>query len=60
MASHRFDLALLLNKKPVAFGPAAEVFTPDTIRLGFGDHTLIMEGWMAVEECRSPECEGEE
>jgi ABC-type Mn2+/Zn2+ transport system ATPase subunit len=54
MAAHRFDLAIILNRRLVAFGPPKDVFTPDTIRNGFGDHTLVMDGWVAVEDCCPP------
>jgi len=37
-----FDLALLLNRRLVAFGPPAEIFTPDVLSEAFAEHLLLL------------------
>ena len=56
MAARRFEHVLLLNRHVVAYGPAEQVFQPETLRQAFAGHALIMEGMMVVDEC----CPGDE
>jgi manganese/iron transport system ATP-binding protein len=52
MASHRFDQVLLLNKRLIAFGKPAQVFSKENVREAFGSHLLYMEdAAMIVDEC---------
>jgi len=46
-----FDLALLLNRRLVAYGPPAQVFTPDALSDAFAGHLLLIptEGGVYVE-----------
>ncbi len=37
-----FDLAVLLNRRLVAFGPPAEVFKPDILNEAFAEHLLLL------------------
>ena len=37
-----FDLALLLNRRLIAFGPPHEVFTPEILSEAFADHLLLL------------------
>ncbi len=57
LASTRFDLVLLLNRRVIAFGNAAQVFTPDHITQAFGTRTLMLDGKgsLVVDECCPPE-----
>jgi len=57
LASTRFDLVLLLNRRVIAFGNAAQVFTPDHITQAFGTRTLMLDGKgsLIVDECCPPE-----
>ncbi len=45
-----FDLALLLNRRVVAFGPPSEVFTPEILTEAFAEHLLMLptEGGVLV------------
>ncbi|MCE1255707.1 MAG: hypothetical protein LWX83_19420, partial [Anaerolineae bacterium] len=53
MAMQRFEQVLVLNKEMVAYGPAGEVFTSETIRKAFGSQLLAMENMMVVDGCCS-------
>jgi ABC-type Mn2+/Zn2+ transport system ATPase subunit len=56
LASNRFDLILLLNKRVVAFGPPAEVMRQENLARAFGNSLLVMEnGAMLVDECCPPD-----
>ena len=46
-----FDLALLLNRRLIAYGPPAEVFRPETLNDAFAGHLLLLptEGGVYVE-----------
>ena len=57
LASTRFDQVLLLNRRVIALGDAAHVFTPEHITQAFGTRTLTLDGKgsMVVDECCPPE-----
>ncbi|MBK6645145.1 MAG: metal ABC transporter ATP-binding protein [Anaerolineales bacterium] len=56
LASSRFDLALLLNHRLIAFGAPREVFTKENLAQAFGNSLLVMEnGMMLVDECCPPD-----
>ncbi|CAN5910723.1 manganese ABC transporter ATP-binding protein MntB [soil metagenome] len=41
--AERFDLALLLNKRVVAFGPPEEVFTPELLNETYQSHLMLLD-----------------
>jgi ABC-type Mn2+/Zn2+ transport system ATPase subunit len=51
MAARRFESVLLLNRQLVAYGPAAEVLTPENIRRAFSGQVLFVDGTVVVDEC---------
>lgn len=55
MASQRFDLVLLLNRRLIAYGPPHEVFTTQTIGQAFGGKALQLENVIVIDECCPPE-----
>ncbi len=57
LATTRFDQVLLINRRVIAHGSAAQVFTPDNITQAFGTRTLILNGRgsIVVDECCPPE-----
>jgi ABC-type Mn2+/Zn2+ transport system ATPase subunit len=55
LAAQRFEWVLLLNRGLVAYGSAAEVFTPETIRVAFGDQAFFLPGGVAIGHACPPE-----
>jgi ABC-type Mn2+/Zn2+ transport system ATPase subunit len=53
-AMRRFDHALLLNKKLVAFGKPRQVFSTRNIRVAFADKFLMVNGACITDDCHSP------
>lgn len=52
LAATRFDQVLLLNRRLIAFGTPAEVFTPQSLREAFGGQVFSLpEGIMVVDQC---------
>ena len=52
LAATRFDQVLLLNRRLVAYGTPAEVFTPQSLREAFGGQVFSLpEGIMVVDQC---------
>jgi ABC-type Mn2+/Zn2+ transport system ATPase subunit len=41
--AERFDLALLLNRRVIAFGPPGEVFTPELLNQTYESHLMILK-----------------
>ncbi len=61
LAATRFDMVLLINKRLVAFGSAADVLKQENLVRAFGSSLLVMEnGAMLVDECCPPEEEHHE
>jgi ABC-type Mn2+/Zn2+ transport system ATPase subunit len=60
MAMQRFEMVLVINKEMIAYGPAKEVFTPQTIQRAFGSQLLAMDNLMVVDGCCSHDENGEE
>lgn len=58
LASERFEQVLLLNRRMIAFGSPAQVFTPSHLSQAFGSHVLFLEGAILVDQCCPPEEEG--
>ena len=55
MAGQRFEQVMLLNRRLVAYGPAAKVLTRDMIHQAFGGKVLHLDGAVVVDECCPPE-----
>jgi ABC-type Mn2+/Zn2+ transport system ATPase subunit len=55
MAAERFEYVLLLNRRAIAFGSPAQVFTAGHIRAAFGSQVLNIEGALVVDECCPPD-----
>ena len=54
MAATRFEQVLLLNRRVLAFGTPAEVFTPEHIHEAFSGQVLNLGGVMVVDQCCPP------
>jgi ABC-type Mn2+/Zn2+ transport system ATPase subunit len=54
LAMARFDQVLLLNRHLIAYGPAAQVFTAQTIAEAFGGQALFIDGAVVVDQCCPP------
>jgi ABC-type Mn2+/Zn2+ transport system ATPase subunit len=56
LASSRFENVLLLNRRLIAYGPAAQVFTQQSLAEAFGGQVLhLAEGAVVVDQCCPPE-----
>ena len=55
MAAQRFEQVMLLNKRLVAYGPAAQILTSETIHQAFGGKVLHLGGELLVDECCPPD-----
>ncbi len=55
MAGQRFEQVMLLNKRLVAYGPAAQVLTNEMVHRAFGGRVLHLDGALVVDECCPPE-----
>lgn len=51
LAATRFESVLLLNHRLVAFGPAPEIFTGETVRQAFGTQVYEVGGALVVDQC---------
>jgi manganese/iron transport system ATP-binding protein len=51
MAAARFEQVLLLNRRAIAFGAPAQVFTPENIHQAFAGQALLLDGLLVVDEC---------
>jgi ABC-type Mn2+/Zn2+ transport system ATPase subunit len=54
MAAGRFEQVVLLNRRLIASGPPAEVFSRENIMAAFGARVLFFEGSAVVDECCPP------
>jgi manganese/iron transport system ATP-binding protein len=54
LAMQRFELVLLLNRRLLAYGPPAAVFTPEHVRGAFGGQALMLGGMVVVDQCCPP------
>ena len=60
LAADRFDRLMLLRRRIIGFGPAAEVLTPANLRQAYGSHMTVItapEGVLALSDTC---CEGDE
>jgi manganese/iron transport system ATP-binding protein len=51
VAAQRFGFALLLSRSVIACGPAAEVFTAETISRTFGSQATMLDGVVVIDQC---------
>ncbi len=51
LAATRFDRVLLLNKRVIAYGAPAHVFTAENVTRAFGTQAMFVDGKMVVDEC---------
>lgn len=54
LAMQRFDLVLLLNRRLVAYGTPAVVFTPEHVNRAFGGQALLLGNTVVVDQCCPP------
>ena len=59
LAATRFESVLLLNRRLIAYGPAEQVFTGETVRQAFGTQVYELEGTLVVDQCCGREHEHE-
>ncbi len=50
-AAQRFELVALLNRRLVAYGPPASVFTPEHLTAAFGGQALFLDGMVVIDQC---------
>lgn len=55
LAATRFDRALLLNQRIIAYGAPAQVFTTENLLRAFGAHAMLVDGQTLVDECCPPD-----
>lgn len=55
LAAQRFEQVLLLNRRLVSFGPAAQALSTEAIQQAFGERVLFLDGVALVDECCPPE-----
>ncbi|HUS71156.1 MAG TPA: metal ABC transporter ATP-binding protein [Anaerolineae bacterium] len=54
LASARFELIALLNRRLIAYGSAAQVFTTKAVTEAFGGQALFLEDLVVVDQCCAP------
>jgi ABC-type Mn2+/Zn2+ transport system ATPase subunit len=54
MASQRFEKVLMLNRRMIAYGTPEQVFTPELVRVAFGERVMFLNGAMVIDECCPP------
>ena len=50
-AAQRFELVALLNRRLVAYGSPASVFTPEHLTAAFGGQALFLDGMVVIDQC---------
>jgi ABC-type Mn2+/Zn2+ transport system ATPase subunit len=55
LAAARFEHVLLLNRRVIAFGPAAEALTAKALAEAFGSQVYFLDGAAVVDQCCPPE-----
>ncbi len=51
LALRRFEFVLLLNREMIAFGPAREALSAESIQRAFGGRVLFVDGVAVVDDC---------
>lgn len=59
-AAERFDRLMLLRRRIIGFGRAAEVLTPDNLRLAYGSHVTMIDAPEGVYALSDTCCAGDE
>jgi ABC-type Mn2+/Zn2+ transport system ATPase subunit len=54
LAAARFEQVALLNRRLIAYGPPAEVFTTQAVTEAFGGQALFLEDLVVVDQCCAP------
>jgi ABC-type Mn2+/Zn2+ transport system ATPase subunit len=54
LAASRFDQVVLLNRRLIAYGSAAQVFTAQNVAEAFGGQVLFLDGAVVVDQCCPP------
>jgi manganese/iron transport system ATP-binding protein len=57
MASEHFEKVLLLNRRIIAYGSPADVFTSENLERAFGKQVFQIDGTIIVDQCCAPEDE---
>ena len=52
-AAQRFELTALLNRRLIAYGEPAAVFTPEHLSEAFGGQALFLGGMVVIDQCCS-------
>ena len=55
MAAQRFETVLLINRRLIAFGPAAQVFTTANLSAAFSGQVMFIDGGVVVDQCCGPD-----
>lgn len=58
LAAERFDRALLLNRRLIAFGPPGQVFTQENLLSAYGGHIHVLPGEAGMMVLTDTCCEG--
>ncbi len=58
LAAERFDQALLLNRRLIAFGPPGQVFTQENLLSAYGGHIHVLPGGAGMMVLTDTCCEG--
>lgn len=54
LASERFEQIALLNRRLIAYGSAAQVFTTEAVTEAFGGQALFLKDLVVVDQCCAP------
>ncbi len=60
LAAERFDRLMLLRRRIIGFGAAAEVLTPTNLRLAYGSHMTMIDAAEGLFALSDTCCEGDE
>ena len=58
-AAQRFELTALLNRRLIAYGEPASVFTPEHLSEAFGGQAIFLGGMVVIDQCCSGVDDGE-
>lgn len=54
-ATRRFERVLLLNRRVIAYGAPAQVFTNENLMRAYGAHAMFLDGNLVVDDCCPPD-----
>ena len=55
LAATRFDQAMLINRRLIAYGATNEVLTAEHLTQAFGSQVFFLNGAIVVDQCCPPE-----